>query len=91
MPIFSKGGPIEVWLSQKNLEVTCTLVREDESTTDFDVESISLRGAQREITGWLIDEGYQPAGRWTAEVEPAYDGTVSEVMRRFVPAKVATS
>jgi hypothetical protein len=74
-------GPIEVWLSQRNLQVTCRVVREDETTTKRDVESLSIRGAEREITGSLIAEGFKPVGRWGHEGD---DG--QEVVRRFVPA-----
>ena len=28
-----------------------------------------MRGAQREITGWLLKWGYKPDGRWTTEEE----------------------
>jgi hypothetical protein len=73
-------GPIEVWLNQTNMEIGCMIVHEDESTEAEGVEALSIRGAQREITGWLIDQGFKPAGRWETEAE-------GEVVRRFVPAK----
>jgi hypothetical protein len=73
-------GPIEVWLSQTNMQVRCWYVREDESTAELDVDSLSLRGAEREVTGVLISEGFKPVGRWAEEAD-------GEVMRRFVPAK----
>jgi len=60
----SGTGPVEVWLRQGNMEISCMVVREDESTTGLEVESLSMRGAQRELTGYLIDQGYTPAGRW---------------------------
>jgi hypothetical protein len=81
-----KPSPIEVWLTQKNIEVTCMIVHEDETTTSIDVESLSMRGAQREITGWLIADGYTPVGRWeTQETNPGNFGAVevAETMRRF--------
>jgi hypothetical protein len=58
------GPACEVWLSQVNMKVTCRVVREDESTAELDIDSLSLRGAEREITGALINEGYKPTGRW---------------------------
>lgn len=86
------SGPIEVWLTQKNLEVTCSIVHEDESTTGLDVDSLSMRGAQREITGWLIAHGYEPAGRWQDEVEASrHQDEAPETSRRFRPAKAATA
>lgn len=75
------ASPIEVWLSQSNIEITCTVVHEDESTEVLPVESLSLRGAQREITGYLIREGYEPAGRW--EIEIATEDEGAESVRLF--------
>jgi hypothetical protein len=71
-----KPSPIEVWLTQENMEVACMVVREDESTDVLDVLSLSMRGAQREITGNLIDVGYKPDGRWVQEAD-------GETWRRF--------
>lgn len=58
------GPACEVWLHQENLEIGCMIVREDETTTSLDIDALSLRGAEREITGYLISQGYKPAGRW---------------------------
>jgi hypothetical protein len=79
----AKPSPIEVWLTQQNLQVKCLVVREDETTYKLDVDSLSIRGAQREVTGWLIKDGYEPVGRWELESDPsAMDGPI-ETMRRF--------
>lgn len=59
-----KTGPVEVWLRQINLEIVCTVANEDESTDQYPVDSLSLRGAQREMTGYFISQGYEPVGRW---------------------------
>jgi hypothetical protein len=61
--------PIEVWLSQTNMQITCRIVYEDETTAETGADSLSMRGAQREITSWLIERGYEPAGRWATEHE----------------------
>ena len=61
-----RPSPVEVWLTKRNIAVTCMVVREDESTEELDVDSLSMRGAQREITGRLAGMGYSPSGRWTA-------------------------
>lgn len=85
----TKTQPIEVWLSQQNLQVTCTVVYEDERTDHVDIDALSMRGAQREITGWLIGNGYTPAGRWEIEAdghEIGVDG-FGETFRRFAPTK----
>ena len=85
MATLDASRPIEVWLSQPNIEITCSVVFEDESTTTLDIDSLSMRGAQREITGWLISQGYRPVGRWEDEAN-APDGQ-RECSRRFRPAK----
>jgi hypothetical protein len=66
-------SPIEVWLSRANMKITCTVVLEDETTSALDVKSLSMRGAQREMTGYLIAYGYTPVGRW--EVEAGSDSS----------------
>jgi hypothetical protein len=76
--------PIEVWLSQRNLLITCRVVNEDESTEEWPADSLSMRGAQREMTGLHTKKGFTPVGRW----ETVYDdgNGASETMRRFKPA-----
>jgi hypothetical protein len=45
-----------------------------------------MRGGQREITGWLIKQGYKPDGRWVTEEEADdVDYGPSETWRRFKP------
>lgn len=75
------SSPIEVWLSQQNMSITCTVVYEDETIEEMDVDSLSVRGAEREISAFLIKEGYAPMGRWRTEAEGS-DGP-AEVSRRF--------
>jgi hypothetical protein len=79
-------GPVEVFLSQRNMQVYCTVAYEDEHTDSLSVEALSIRGAQREMTGWFIDQGYKPVGRWETEQEDG-NGVLVEVSRRFAPAK----
>jgi hypothetical protein len=45
------------------------------------VDSLSIRGAEREITGYFINQGYTPVGRWETTAEDR--GEPVEVMRRF--------
>ena len=82
----TKPGPIEVWLTQANMQITCRIIREDESVDYLDVDSLSMRGAQREITGHLIAQGYAPVGRWEAEFDGSADGGPSETVRKFKQA-----
>lgn len=51
-----KPSPIEVWLRQRNLTVSCKVVYGGESTEELEIDSLSMRGAQREISGWLIKQ-----------------------------------
>lgn len=37
---------------------------EDGSVESLPIRSLSARGAQRELTGYLINSGYVPVGRW---------------------------
>lgn len=78
-----KDSPVEIWLSQFNMSVTCRAVFEDESTAEYDdPKSLSVRGAQREITGWLLGLGYEPVGRWSNEARDENED-VTEAMRQF--------
>jgi hypothetical protein len=81
MSIVKGTGPIEVWLRQSNMQITGMLVGEDERTEDVEIDSLSIRGAEREVTGWLIDHGYEPAGRWLMRNEEY--GEPREVSRKF--------
>jgi hypothetical protein len=83
-----KPGPVEVWLTKTNIEVACMVVREDESITDLEVRSLSMRGAQREMTGWLMSWGYVAAGRWAPQTSTGAE--VEEYVRTFKPGPEAT-
>ena len=79
-------SPIEVWLSQAKMGITCRVVLEDERTSTLDVNSLSIRGAQREITGYLIGHGYSPVGNWEVEADSdnGYGGKdIVETSRKF--------
>ncbi len=65
------GGVVRPWHTSDTrvldqLSMTCTVVH-DESTESLDVDAFSMRGAQREITGCLISQGYEPPGRWETQ------------------------
>ncbi len=83
-----KVGPIEVWLTLRDggFGVNCMVVRDDESTTQLDIDSLTMRGAEREITGWLLGNGYKAAGRWETMKEDRDENDL-EAMRRFAPAR----
>ena len=87
-----KPGPVEVWLTspEHGLSIRCTVVHDDESTDILDVDALSMRGAQREITGFFIRQGYEPAGRWEVEQVHVSEGPI-ETVRRFRPKQAKTS
>jgi hypothetical protein len=76
------GRPVEVWLTQRNMLVNGRVVFEDESTAEVVLDSLNLRGAQRETTSWLKSLGYRGVGRWETTAEDP--GSIPrEMMRRF--------
>lgn len=82
----TSAGQIEVWLRQEDDEVICTVVDPDESTYELDVDALSMRAAQREMTGYFIDQDYGPVGEWHVEVDGP--GGPVETVRRFRPTGV---
>jgi hypothetical protein len=62
------------------MEVTCRVVHEDESVEEWNIDSLSVRGAEREITGYLIEQGHRPVGRWHVEDTEGF-----EASRKFAP------
>jgi hypothetical protein len=59
--------PIEVCLSQPDLEVTCRILFFDGSAIAVGIDSLSIAAAQSEMTMWLMELGYRPVGRWNTE------------------------
>lgn len=78
------SGSVEIWLRQDHLQVVCSIVNPDESMYRHGIEALSLRGAQREITGFLIGCGFRPEGGWTVEAK-SERGVAAETWRRFKP------
>jgi hypothetical protein len=78
-----KAQALQAVLSRKNIEITCALVFEDESVSFPAIQSVSVRGAQREATGMLVAHGYTPVGRWS-EGDEDNDG-YTEWNRSFKP------
>ena len=59
--------PIEVRLSRPHLEVTCRIVFPDGTAIAVGVDALSILEAQHEMTAWLFEHGYEPAGRWSGQ------------------------
>lgn len=81
------AGPVEVWLTvaNNNMGIECRVVREDETVHHLEVNARSMRGAQRDVTGYLLGIGYQPVARWVSE-----SGTDEESVRMFKPGPEVT-
>ena len=82
-PLDENSGPVEVWLSQPNMAIDCRVVYDDETAISLPVDSLSMRGAQREMTAELIFHGYKPVGRWETETFDDHEGIDRETVRRF--------
>lgn len=79
---------VEVWLTQKSIVIRCMIVNEDESTRDVAINSLNMRGAQREVTALLrgrgLGPGYTGVGRWKPETSDR-----QEFSRRFRQVEVS--
>jgi len=75
-------------MKENGMAVDCMIVREDESieNTAVDMQALSMRGAQREATGYMISRDYEPVGRWQAEATSSAGETLESV-RTFRPKK----
>ena len=68
---------IEVVLRQVGAKIECTVTWLDEEAADYNLRSVSLHRAKREIKAWLAQDGFVPVDRW--RVADADD----KVMRHF--------
>lgn len=57
---------IKVWVIQNRFHITAFEETESGRRSEINVQSINLRGAQRELTSWYKSVGWGPIGRWTA-------------------------
>lgn len=58
------SSPVEVLLRKKRLDLTAVVRHEDEATEPLRIKSVSMRGAQREVTTLLKKLGYRPVTGW---------------------------
>jgi len=70
--------PVTVLLRQTDAKIECTVTWPDEDSRDYDLQSLSMHQAKREIKAWLARDGYRPVDRWAA---PGPDG--QQLMRHF--------
>src|ERR1035441_540982 len=56
-------------LTRKHLEITCTLVFQNESVSYPHPRPVSPPGAPREVTGMLVSTRFVPAGGWSEDEE----------------------
>ena len=80
----TKRAPIEIWLRQDGKRVICSIVNPDESTYSHPIDSRSMLGSQKEITGFLIANRLTPDGAWVVEATDEH-GAPAETWRRFTP------
>ncbi len=75
---------IEAFVTARELEAKVTVYRADETVwTSMRTDALSLRGAEREVTAWLLGYGYEPTGRWSYEDDEDRNGQHHESSRSF--------
>lgn len=79
----TKTTTVEVWLRTGTTGIWGEIIKPDESGETQDIDSRSMNGAQREITSYLISQGYAPVGRW--KIEDGESGLTTECSRTFRP------
>ena len=84
-PYRTGTGAFEIWLRDAaGLGIAGTLVRADETTISFDIDYLSMRGAQREITGAMLRSGHAAVRRWDSTA-------VGEAVRSFRRAPASSA
>jgi hypothetical protein len=78
MSVDETREPIQVVLSQTDSKIACRVTWPDDDTTDYDLRSLSMHRAKREIRAWLARDGYQPVDRWSRA-----DGDGHRIVRHF--------
>jgi hypothetical protein len=73
MPADETGGAFEVLLRQGNTKIECRVTWLDESTSEYDLRSLSMHHAKREITASLVDQGFWPVDRWSTVHADAHE------------------
>jgi len=64
MSVDEKYEPIMVALRTTDAKIECTVTWQDEDTSNYDLKSLSMGKAKREIRKWLARDGYRPIDRW---------------------------
>lgn len=76
---------VEVIVTRKGMSLMATLYGPDETAVDLEVNTLSVRGAQRDVTASMIDGGYKPLGRWETLAEYGDDEEASRLFLRPRP------
>jgi hypothetical protein len=61
---------VEAWLSKTPDSLKAWVVDETERRREVHLDSLSLMGAQRELSGWLVENGFEPLQRWSYQDPP---------------------
>jgi len=74
---------VEIWLTldEDGSGVYGRMYFDDETTRPIPVRARSIGGAEREVTAWLIGQGYEAVSYWN--VEAGDDELVTESSRTF--------
>lgn len=59
----------QVWLTRPDGKLKCKVTFDNSTYADYEIKSQSLRGAEREITGWMIKQGFRPSGDWQGTLQ----------------------
>jgi hypothetical protein len=70
--------PIAVALRQTDSSIECKVTWQDEDTSDYDLKSVSMHSAKREVRAWLARDGYRPVDRWKAAAADPH-----QILRHF--------
>lgn len=74
---------VELIITRRGLDMAARRVNVDETVEELTVDTLSVRGAQREMTGWMISQGYKPLGRWET-LQDDEQGEYVETSRTFM-------
>lgn len=60
---------VEVIITRKGMSVRAVMHGPADRVSELDVDTLSMRGTQRDLTAGLIRGGYKPLGRWETLAE----------------------
>lgn len=64
---------VEIIITRKGMRISADEFDAEEVGVSLDVNSLSVRGAQREVTAEKLAAGFRPLGRWETLAEDGDD------------------